>query len=162
MTKVKLTNLDLGGLHTVLTNLSKEKLPIKFAVARNLKTVSDALDGFVAEKTKLHEDNVMVSEEGEMILKEEVKEHLDKVQAIPYNWFEYKSDKARDKFFSELEKLSTSELELDLSCEDLTRSVKIKTETGYETLSLEEVLSDPEANINADAISVLMKFELLK
>lgn len=162
MTKVKLTNGDLGPLHTVLTSLSKEKLPIKFAVARNLKAVTEALEEFDSEKTKLHEDSVLVTEEGEMVIKEEVREYLDKVQAIPYQWFEYKDEETKTEFFNKLKDLTSETLELDLSCEDLKRSVKVKSESGYETLSLEEVLSDPEANINADAISVLMRFELLK
>ena len=162
MTKVNLTNGDLISLHTILTSLSKEKLPIKFSVARNLKIVTEHLEKFNEEKTKLHEANVMVSEDGEMVIKEEDSEHLSKVLSIAYDWFEYKDEKSRESFFKKLIEITTDSIELDLSCEKLDRSVKVKADNGYETLTLEEVLSDPEANINAEAIGVLMKFELLK
>ena len=162
MKKVKLSYTEIAGLHSVLKELSDKPLPMKFAIARNFTALEEANAKYQSEKEALHMKYVVVSDGGMAIVKQQFREHIDKMQAIPYQWFEYNSLEEEKELLDKLFKLGKQEVELSLTQEDLQRTVKIKSNGSYESLTLQEALDDPSADINADAISVLLKYEILK
>ena len=166
MKKVTVTNVKMVGLRSVLKVLAESTLPIKFTLARNLKALEGSYEEYTEEKNALHKKHVLLNENGEGVIKDEFTELLSQVQSVPYQWFEYSSEKDSDLFFKALEELNTTEVEIGLHSEQLDRKVKVKlggeaSET-IETLTLQEILEDPSSKVNANALAVLLEYEILK
>jgi len=166
MTKVNISNQKMTGLYSVLKSLSQSTLPMKFTIARNLKAIEPLFEAYTEAKDVIHKKYVLVDEKGDNAIKQQYQSLLDKAPVVPYNWFEYESEEGEKKFFDELQELNDVCVDINLQQEDLKRKVKVKLvgekSESYETLTLEEVLEDPSTQINGDALSVLLEYEILK
>ena len=166
MKKLTLSNERILGLHHVLESLSKSTLPIKFTVAKNLKTVAKYRESYLEEKEDLHKKFVVLNDEGVALIKDAFADQVRNMQAIPYHLFQYDSEEQEVEFFKQLKELTDLESEITLAQEDLSRKIKVKTESvegtvNYESLSLQEVLEISD-DVDTDAISKLLDYEILK
>ena len=166
MKKVSISNRKLTGLFGVLKHLATLALPMKFTIARNVKSIESKFESYTDEKDAVHKKYVMVDDKGENVIKEQFVEFLPKMQTVPYEWFEYGDAENEKKFFEELNALNDEEVEIELHQEDLNRKVKVKLVSekseSYETLTLEQILEDPSTPIGGDAIAILLEYEILK
>lgn len=160
-----LKNQEVPGLYALLKSASKSTLPIKFTIARNLKSVEPVFESYQDDKDALHRKYVLLNEEGEGVIKEEHIETVKQIGAVPYEFFEYQDEDSKDKFFEELKELNEKEVQVELAQENLNRKVKVKLSGDvekYETLTIEEVLEDPSTPVNGDALAALFKYDILK
>lgn len=168
MKTVELTNQKMTGLYAILKALSKSTLPIKFTIARNLKSVEEFYTTYTEKKDALHKAAVMLDDEGDSVVKDEFKEIVQsgRMPSIPYEWFEYQNEEAKESFFKELKELNETTVSIKLAQEDLKRKIKVRLQgeksESIETLTLEEIIEDPSSNVNADAIAALLEYEILK
>jgi hypothetical protein len=166
MKHVSISNKKLTGLFAVLKHLATLTLPMKFTIARNLKSIEPQYEAYTEEKDALHKKSVLVDDKGENVIKEQFVEFLPKMQVVPYEWFEYGSEEEEKEFFDALTELNDREVEIALHQEDLNRKVKVKLTSekseSYETLTLEQILEDPSTQIGGDAIAILLEYEILK
>lgn len=103
---------ELLGLHNVLNELSRRKVPFSIALAKNIKVLKPVLEEFEKGKQEFIEENAMLDEDGKILGKlQEAVEGTEPVRIANPQTFqdiEWKSEGALEKVLEELNNMGRS------------------------------------------------------
>ena len=156
----KVKRVEIEGLYrSFLVVSSMKKLPLKKVISKNLPYLSDLKDRVFEEREMLLLKMIAVDENGEYAMREGYVPE-EGATSIPFNQLIFEDGYDEASIKEALMSFDEEELEVEFYAEDINRSIKVSTSEGYETVSLEELLEDPNNDLSPAHLTLFDKFLL--
>lgn len=136
---------------------SQKKQPLKRCIAFNVEILNDTMKEISSDRDNLLMNMIMVDENGEYALKEGEVLPENATQA-PLSALLYEDGWDERSAKIELENFDNEEISIELRVEDINKSVKVSSDKGFEVVSLEALIEDPNNDLTPGQIVIINKF----
>jgi len=156
----KVKRIDVEHTYRSILSISlMHKIPLKRIVSKNLPIISEIRNQVIEEREMLKLKMLVLDDNGEFAMKEGYVPS-EKDHSIPMDQLVYEEGWDVESAKQALQSFDESEVDLDLFQEDIRSSVVLSGDFGYKTISVDDLLYDPNNDLNSKQIVMLKNLML--